>query len=66
MFDNLTGKEKAALAAASKAIYFNDSADYLSGLWEVVTAIMGEDFMEKLDDDEDFVKQTAQYFINED
>ena len=41
-----------ALSQAVKAIYFNDSSDYLQGLWEVVRALGGEDACKLLEENE--------------
>jgi hypothetical protein len=42
MIKKLTKKEKEILKAAIAPIYFADNSDYLSGLWQVVGAILGD------------------------
>ena len=50
--EKLTDKESKALGLAVKSIYFNDSSDYLSYLWEIVEAIGGEEASALLEEDE--------------
>lgn len=47
MLKELTDKEREALKSAISVIYLADSSDYINGLWEVVTAIIGD----KLDEE---------------
>lgn len=41
IIDSLSSREKSALSEAVSAIYFNDSSDYLNGLWGVVRELVG-------------------------
>jgi len=43
---------KEALSIAVKAIYFDDSSDYLSALWEIVNILGGNEAAELLENDE--------------
>ena len=43
MLNELSDKEKKALEEAISVLYFNDSSDYITGLWAVVRAILGND-----------------------
>ena len=47
----MTEKEKNALAIAVKAIYFDDSSDYQSLLWEIVTILGGDEASNLLEED---------------
>ena len=42
---------KQAMKAAVAAIYFEDSSDYATALWEVVTALGGQEAADLLDYD---------------
>lgn len=53
IINSLTPKEKDALREAIAAIYFQDSADYIRGLWNVVNVLIGD----KLDLDELDIKE---------
>jgi len=50
--ENLTKKEFNAIGLAVSAIYFADSSDYLSYLWQIVKAIGGEEACNLLEEDE--------------
>lgn len=41
VLNELSDKEKEALKEAISVLYFNDSSDYIGGLWSVVRAILG-------------------------
>src|SRR6185312_3749392 len=43
ILEHLSDKEKLSLDKAVSVLYFNDSSDYVNGLWDVVRAILGED-----------------------
>ncbi len=45
VIDSLSERERSALEPAVSAIYFTDSSDYLSGLWDVVSAIVGNNIV---------------------
>lgn len=60
ILDNvLSDHAKEALNAALKSIYFNDSSDYLSGLWEVVEHLLESNLPEDADDA--FVRDLVEY-----
>lgn len=43
IIESLSEREREALNHATSAIYFNDSSDYISGLWGVVSVLIGDD-----------------------
>lgn len=43
IIESLSEREREALNHATSAIYFNDSSDYISGLWGVVSSLIGDD-----------------------
>jgi len=49
--EELTEKESKALGLAVEAIYFEDSYDYISYLWQIVKALGGKEATDLLEDD---------------
>lgn len=45
VIDTLTDREKSALNEAVAVLYLNDSSDYVTGLWAVVRAIIGDNIV---------------------
>jgi hypothetical protein len=60
----MTEKESEALRIAVKAIYFDDSSDYQSYLWDIVTILGGDEASNLLE--EDAQKAFDKYCLKED
>lgn len=47
MLQELSDKEREALKSAVSTIYLEDKSDYIKGLWEIVTIIIGDNLDEE-------------------